>query len=457
MLKNTPTVLYNHNACASSHFPLTTHARREHKEIKERGYHFKIYKTTQNYNKVTKFEDLVQSAELRMYQMYMRPLGFALRKRPALLRASEIHPRGYARNMSTEAPRKTVRVSHVAVGCLVTCGTLYAVNSKMSFRETTSMFEAGFRIMNLVYTAGALSIDYGWVLYQQRGRRSLIDEAADELRSGNDEFERLLFSRERGADIDESDLERARQRVQRAAERMAALMADPTLSPFHAVHTRCAERLRRMCMANKGVYIKLGQHLAQLDYMLPPEYIISLTSLLDKNPVSSIKSVQRTIAEDFGQNPEDLWLSFDPVPIASASLAQVHVAVDKHGRRCAVKVQHEGLIDSAQADMKAITAVVDIVSGLFNNYSYNWLVREMNRNLPRELDFKEEAKNMARAGSMISNDRVAVPSVYRVSDRVISMSFEEGCYVTDRERIDAMGLKSAEIARAISEVFSEQT
>ena len=76
---------------------------------------------------------------------------------------------------------------------------------------------------------------------------------------------------------------------------MADLMSDPNSSPFHTVHLRSSQRLKIMCMQNKGIYIKLGQHLAQLDYMLPPEYIDELRELLANNPVSSTESVRRTI------------------------------------------------------------------------------------------------------------------------------------------------------------------
>ena len=158
-----------------------------------------------------------------------------------------------------------------------------------------------------------------------------------------------------------------------------------------------------------------------------------------------------------GAWPEDIWESFNNQPIASASLAQVHLAVDKLGRKCAVKVQHEGLIESSFADLKAITTVVSIASLLFENFSYDWLAREMNRNLPLELCFKEEAKNLLKAGSMLKDNSVAVPTIYNATDRVLSMSFEEGCYVTNVDELRRLNIDCSEVARIISETFSEQT
>lgn len=79
----------------------------------------------------------------------------------------------------------------------------------------------------------------------------------------------------------------------------------------------------RLCFQNGGVYIKAGQHLGQMDHLLPAAYVRTLrASLLDRCPVSSPAEVTATIAADLGAPPERLFASFDPRPIASASLAQ---------------------------------------------------------------------------------------------------------------------------------------
>lgn len=75
---------------------------------------------------------------------------------------------------------------------------------------------------------------------------------------------------------------------------------------------------------------------------------------LSRCPVSKLDEVRRVFQEDVGQAPEDLFASFAPEPLASASLAQVHLATDSHGRKLAIKVQHEGLRETAAADMSTI-------------------------------------------------------------------------------------------------------
>lgn len=345
-------------------------------------------------------------------------------------------------------------VSGVAVGSVIITYYLQEGNRVQDF---PSLLAAGFRIARLVTTAIIISADYGYVIFQTRGVETDLDRAAKELRVSNDEFTDLLRRKEHGEAVPTELLDKARQRVTRGGARMAELMSDPKNSVYHEVHMRSAARLKDMCVKNKGVYIKLGQHLSQLDYLVPAEYVDTLRALLANNPVSSLESVRKTIKEDFGAFPEEIWARFDDKPIASASLAQVHVAYGHDGKKYAVKVQHEGLFESSGADMRAITDVVTTVSRLFHDFNYEWLCREVNRNMPKELDFNEEARNIAKAQQLLVSDEVAVPSVVKSSSRVLWMSFEEGCYVTDNDKINEMKLDRGNIARIISETFSDQT
>ena len=95
-------------------------------------------------------------------------------------------------------------------------------------------------------------------------------------------------------------------------------------------------------MSNKGLYIKLGQHISMMDHVIPLEYQEELSKLLSNNPVSSIESVRKIIREDLGKDPNELFEKFEDEPIASASLAQVHIAYGRDGKKYAVKVQHAG-------------------------------------------------------------------------------------------------------------------
>ncbi|CAG8730275.1 38999_t:CDS:2, partial [Gigaspora margarita] len=91
------------------------------------------------------------------------------------------------------------------------------------------------------------------------------------------------------------------------------------------VHLRVAKRLLRLCRLHTGIYVKGAQHLASLTFIVPKEYIETLSVLQDRAPYRGIEDVKKIFAEEFnGLTPNDVYSEFDETPIAAASLAQVH-------------------------------------------------------------------------------------------------------------------------------------
>jgi aarF domain-containing kinase len=85
----------------------------------------------------------------------------------------------------------------------------------------------------------------------------------------------------------------------------------------------------KLCQQNGGVYIKVGRHLTNLDYLIPQEYIDVLSSLINDARRSTFEDVSKVIEEDLGAPTDEIFDRFDPAPIALASLTQVHEAYDK--------------------------------------------------------------------------------------------------------------------------------
>lgn len=235
-------------------------------------------------------------------------------------------------------------------------------------------------------------------------------------------------------------------------------------SHISQIHTHAAERLVNLCRTNAGVYIKIGQHLANMDYLIPQEYIQVLGCLLDDAPTSSYESVSQVIQDDLGQSPEELFDNFDPTPIASASLAQVHVAYDKTtGRKLAVKVQHKGLRETCRGDLLALTTVVHALEFFLEDFNFGWIADEIAPQLPLELDFQNEGKNSERAARFLqqrqhTNNDVVVPKVLwnHTSSRVLCMEFEEGFRATNVDMIRSSGMSPRDAAQLISRVFHSQ-
>ncbi|XP_067894704.1 aarF domain-containing protein kinase 1 isoform X2 [Heterodontus francisci] len=169
------------------------------------------------------------------------------------------------------------------------------------------------------------------------------------------------------------------------------------------VHRRSAEHLLDLCCANRGTFIKVGQHLGGLDYLLPEEYTNTLKILHSKAPQSSLHEIQQVIEEDLGKEISQLFVSFEENPLGAASWAQVHKAVLHDGRTVAVKVQHPKVQSQCAKDIVLMEILVQGVSWMFPDFSFAWLVDEAKKNMPLELDFLKEGHNAEEVAAMLKH------------------------------------------------------
>ncbi|XP_037551401.1 aarF domain-containing protein kinase 1 isoform X2 [Nematolebias whitei] len=169
------------------------------------------------------------------------------------------------------------------------------------------------------------------------------------------------------------------------------------------VHQRSAERLLDLCCANRGTFIKVGQHLGALDYLLPEEYTSTLKVLHSRAPQSSMEEIQQVIREDLGKELSELFVLFEEKPHGAASLAQVHKAVLHDGKTVAVKVQHPKVQRQSSKDIMVMEVLVKAVHWLFPDFAFMWLVEESKKNMPLELDFLNEGHNAEKVANMLSH------------------------------------------------------
>ncbi|KAG9252100.1 ABC1 family-domain-containing protein [Emericellopsis atlantica] len=226
-----------------------------------------------------------------------------------------------------------------------------------------------------------------------------------------------------------------------------------------ACHQRCADRTLKVLEKNGGIYIKLGQHLSAMNYLLPSEWTTTFLPLQDKCPVSSFESIQDMFKKDTG---EDLWFYFSEFadqPIGAASLAQVHIATMKDtGRKVAVKVQHPELEAWAPLDLATTRFTFSTLKRFFPEYDLEWLSSEMDVSLPKELNFVEEADNARRMKehfAKLPELPLIIPEVLWAKKRILVMACEPGKRPDDLEYLDANGIDRDEVSSTFGRIFNE--
>lgn len=184
-------------------------------------------------------------------------------------------------------------------------------------------------------------------------------------------------------------------------------------------------------------YIKFGQVLAMQRGLLPDAYIDELALLHDRVPAMDVDTVRTIIETELGEPPNSLYSSFNETPLGAASIAQVHDATLRDGRRVAVKVQRPGLGEVITKDIAALNCLVSLGERFvprLRTLDLHSVLHEMATGLFRETDFGREASSIAIfRNAMADYPDVWIPEVIAECSRgaVLTMEFSSG------ERIDS--------------------
>ncbi|KAI5296207.1 hypothetical protein KEM52_005150 [Ascosphaera acerosa] len=235
---------------------------------------------------------------------------------------------------------------------------------------------------------------------------------------------------------------------------------DEKTAMLKACHKRCAERTRRVMEQNGSIFIKLGQHLTSMNYLLPTEWTTTFIPLQDQCPVSTYEAIARMFEHDMGRTLDEVFSSFDREPVGAASLAQVHLGVLRDtGQRVAVKLQHPALEEWVPLDCALTRTTFAVLKWAFPDYDLEWLSREMDVSLPQELDFAREGRNAQRTAQYFRERApglpLVVPQVIDARERILIMEFVSGARVDDLEYLDSHGIDRDEVSAALARIFNE--
>ena len=217
------------------------------------------------------------------------------------------------------------------------------------------------------------------------------------------------------------------------------------------------QRLREAFETLGPIYVKLGQVMSTRRDLLPADIAEELARLQDRVPPFPVEVAVTTIERAFRRPIDSVFVSFDRVPVASASIAQVHFAVlrDRHGveREVAVKVRRPGMLAAIEKDLALMAMMAGWVESLSadgKRLKPREVVAEFNKYLHDELDFVREASNAAQLRrNMAGLDLVQIPEMLWdfCHPDVVVMERMKGVPINQVERLRAAGVDMKRLAR----------
>lgn len=222
-------------------------------------------------------------------------------------------------------------------------------------------------------------------------------------------------------------------------------------SPHH--HHRQAQWLVQQLLELGPTFIKIGQALSTRPDLLPLEYIQELSQLQDRVPAFPGEEAIAVIEADLGQPLASAYREFNPQPIASASLGQVHLARLHSGEAVVVKVQRPGLAQLIDLDRRVLHRVIQQMDRWLpgaKKYELQAIYQEFFDLLDLEIDYLHEARNADRfRENFRKQQQIIVPKVYwrYTTRRILTMEYVPGIKIDDRQTLIAQQIDTDGIIR----------
>ncbi len=220
------------------------------------------------------------------------------------------------------------------------------------------------------------------------------------------------------------------------------------------------EQRIRMALGELGpTFIKLGQILSTRADIIGQDLADELSQLQADAPADLPPVVRQTIERELARPLEEVFLEFHDLPLASASIGQVHRARLLDGTAVVVKVQHSGIEDKVRNDLEILVELADLAEvhlTELKNYRPRQTAADLQRSLRRELDFGREERNLLKFRALFAKDSTVhfpMPFPEWSTSRVLVMEYLEGIPVANAEALRASGNDLPALARHGAEVF----
>jgi predicted unusual protein kinase regulating ubiquinone biosynthesis (AarF/ABC1/UbiB family) len=223
-----------------------------------------------------------------------------------------------------------------------------------------------------------------------------------------------------------------------------------------------ARRFRELAVRLGGIWIKVGQFLSARVDVLPKSMTDELSGLQDEVPAESSEIMLSVLSEEFEGGWEEHFSWFNPEPLASASLGQVHRGRLHTGEEVVVKVQRPRIDELIMVDLAALEIVIGWLKRLkavARRVDLDALVAEFSRTVWEEIDYLAEADNARRFGEMYANDpHIRIPNVYGNATTKRALTLEDVYFIkiTDYEAIEEAGVDLSDVADRLFNTYLHQ-
>ena len=224
-----------------------------------------------------------------------------------------------------------------------------------------------------------------------------------------------------------------------------------------ATHERAARLVLRCALSMRGVVIKMCQAIATRSDVFPPPFIEILKQCHDAVPPKPFPEIRAAVERELGKPLDAVFAEFEPEPVASASLAQVHRARLRDGTRVAVKVQYPDIEDIVRTDLANMRRACRVYE-FFDPQPLELLplLTELTTHIGFELDFLREADSADRVRELFAeDDAVLVPRIHRElsTSRLLTMEFLDGIKPTEKQQLEAAGIDPEWVVQNLMHVY----
>lgn len=219
----------------------------------------------------------------------------------------------------------------------------------------------------------------------------------------------------------------------------------------------------RLALEELGpTFIKLGQILSTRPDIVPTDALEELQKLQDHIPAVPTDEIKAQIHRELGYPTEELFKDFEPTPLATASIAQVHRGTLKSGEQIVCKVRRPGVESIIATDLDIMMGLAYLIEKHLPGgelYDPIGLVREFRRTIHRELDFSREGRTTDRFAANFSDDEtVHIPKVFwdYTGHSVLTLEYVSGIKISSQEKLKEAGLDPQIIAQNGADNFLKQ-